>query len=120
MLDPLQVNVAEAGTRHPLQAMHIVLIDLHAKDLRVALNVVPLGVGLQRLLNGGILEPCRQFGRVDQVVDDTLKRRLRKNGSVSKNLILTQKEDVLLYVLHCLRCLESFIAMLLFVMVINA
>lgn len=95
MLDPLQVNVAEAGACHPLQAMHIVLIDLHAKDLRVALNVVPLGVGLQRLLNGGILEPCRQFGRVDQVVDDTLKRRLRKNGSVGKNIILTHKEDML-------------------------
>lgn len=97
MLDPLQVNVAEAGARHPLQAMHIVLIDLHAKDLRVALNVVPLGVGLQRLLNGGILEPCRQFGRVDQVVDDTLKRRLRKNGSVSKNIILKRKTCSCMY-----------------------
>lgn len=73
VLDPLQVNVAEAGACHSLQAMHVVFIDLHAKDLRVALNVVPLGVGLQRLLNGDILEPGGQFGRVDQVVDNTLK-----------------------------------------------
>lgn len=46
VLDPLQVDVTEAGARHPLQAVHIVFIYLHTKDLRVALNVVPLGVGL--------------------------------------------------------------------------
>lgn len=53
--------------------MHVVFIDLHTEDLRVALDVVPLGVGLQRLLDGGILEPRGQFGRVDQVVDDALR-----------------------------------------------
>lgn len=61
VLDPLQVDVAEAGSRHPLQAVHVVLIDLHAEDLRVALDVVPLGVGLQCLLDGGVLEPGGQF-----------------------------------------------------------
>ena len=74
VLDPLQVDVAEAGARHPLQAVHVVLVDLHAEHLRVALDVVPLGVGLQRLLDGGILQPGGQFGGVDQVVDDALKR----------------------------------------------
>lgn len=73
VLDPLQVDVAEAGTRHPLQAVHVVFIDLHTEDLRVALDVVPLSVGLQRLLDAGILEPRGQFGGVDQVVDDTLR-----------------------------------------------
>lgn len=72
VLDPLQVDVAEAGARHPLQAVHVVFVDLHAEDLRVALDVVPLGVGLQRLLHGGVLEPGGEFGGVDQVVDDTL------------------------------------------------
>ena len=72
VLDPLQVDIAEAGARHPLQAVHVVLVDLHAEDLGVSLNVVPLGVGLQRLLDGGVLEPRRQLGRVDQVVDDAL------------------------------------------------
>ncbi|TNN79510.1 hypothetical protein EYF80_010327 [Liparis tanakae] len=66
VLDPLQVDVAEAGTCHALQAVHVVFIDLHTEDLRVALYVVPLGVGLQRLLNGGVLEPGGQFGGVDQ------------------------------------------------------
>lgn len=61
VLDPFQVDVTKAGPRHPLQAVHVVLIDLHAEDLRVALNVVPLGVGLQRLLDGGILQPGGQF-----------------------------------------------------------
>lgn len=75
VLDPLQVDVAETGPRHPLQAMHVVFIDLHTEDLRVALNVVPLGVGLQRLLDGDILQPGGQFGGVDQVVDDTLGGR---------------------------------------------
>lgn len=46
VLDPLQIDVAEAGARHPLQAVHIVFIDLNTEDLRVALDVVPLGVGL--------------------------------------------------------------------------
>ena len=73
VLDPLQVDIAEAGSRHPLQAVHIVFIDLHTEHLRVALDVVPLGVVLQRLLNGGIFEPRGQFGREDQVVDDTLR-----------------------------------------------
>lgn len=73
VLDPLQVDVAEAGARHPLQAVHVVFIDLHTKDLRVALNVVPLSVGLQRLLDAGVLEPRGQFGRVDHVVDNTLR-----------------------------------------------
>lgn len=73
VLNPLQVDVAEAGARHPLQAVHVVFIDLHTEDLWVALNVVPLGVGLQRLLDGGILEPGGQFGRVDLVVDNTLR-----------------------------------------------
>lgn len=72
MLDPLQVDVAETGPRHPLQTVHVVLVDLHAEDLRVPLNVVPLGVGLQRLLDAGIFKPSAQFGRVDQVVDDAL------------------------------------------------
>ena len=75
VLDPLQVDVAEAGTRHPLQAVHVVFIYLHTEDLRVALDVVPLGVGLQRLLDGSIFEPGGQFGRVDQVVDDALGTR---------------------------------------------
>lgn len=75
VLDPLQVDVAEAGARHPLQAVHVVFIDLHAEHLRVALNVVPLGVGLQRLLEDGVLEPGGEFGGVDQVVDDALEVR---------------------------------------------
>lgn len=53
--------------------MHVVFIDLHAEDLRVALNVVPLGVGLERLLKDGVLQPCGELGGVDQVVDDALK-----------------------------------------------
>lgn len=57
VLDPLQVDVAEAGSRHPLKAVHVVFIDLHAEDLRVALDVVPLGVGLQRFLDGGVRQP---------------------------------------------------------------
>lgn len=61
VLDPLQVDIAEAGSRHPLQAVHVVLINLHTEDLRVALDVVPLGVGLQCLLDGGVLEPGGQF-----------------------------------------------------------
>lgn len=80
VLDPLQVDVAEAGTRHPLQAVHIVFIDLHTKDLRVTLNVVPLGIGLQCILDGCILEPGGQFGRVDQVVDNTLKAEGEEDG----------------------------------------
>lgn len=83
VLDPLQVDVAEAGARHPLQAVHIVFINLHTKDLRVALDVVPLGVGLQRLLDGGILEPGGQFGGVDQVVDNTLRGEGRECGGSS-------------------------------------
>lgn len=73
VLDPFQVDVTEAGPGHPLQAVHIVLVDLHAEDLRVALDVVPLGVGLQRLLDGGILQPGGQFGWVHQEVDDALE-----------------------------------------------
>ena len=53
--------------------MHVVFINLHTEDLRVTLDVVPFGVGLQRLLDGGILEPRGQFGGVNQVVDDTLR-----------------------------------------------
>lgn len=73
VLDPLQVDIAEAGTRHPLQTVYVVFIDLHTKDLRVTLYVMPLGIGLQSLLDGCILEPGGQFGRVDQVVDNTLR-----------------------------------------------
>lgn len=73
VLDPLQIDVAEAGACHPLQTVHVVFINLHTEDLRVTLDVVPLGVGLQRLLDRGILEPHGQFGGVDQVVDDTLR-----------------------------------------------
>lgn len=80
VLDPLQVHVAEAGSRHPLQAVYIIFINLHTKDLRVALNVVPLGIGLQGILDGCIFEPSRQFGRVDQVVDNTLRAEEDKGG----------------------------------------
>lgn len=80
VLDPFQVDVAEAGTRHALQAVHVVFINLHAKDLRVTLDVVPLSVGLQRFLDGGIFEPGGQFGRVDQVVDDTLRGERQEEG----------------------------------------
>lgn len=73
VLDPLQVDVAEAGSRYPLKAVHIVFINLHAEDLRVAFDVVPLGVGLQRFLDGGIRKPGGQLRRVDQVVDDALR-----------------------------------------------
>ncbi len=65
VLDPLQVDVAEAGAGHSLQAVHVIFIDLHTEDLRVALDVVPLGVRLQRVLDGGIFEPGGQFGGVD-------------------------------------------------------
>lgn len=78
VLDPLQVDVAKAGSRHALQAVHVVLVDLHAEDLRVALDVVPLGVGLQRLLDGGVVEPGGQFRGVDQKVDDALSREGRQ------------------------------------------
>ena len=81
VLDPLQVDVAEAGARHPLQAVHVVLVDLHAEHLRVPLDVVPLGVGLQRLLDGRILQPGGQFGGVDQVVDDAL----REDGETNRD-----------------------------------
>lgn len=81
VLDPLQVDVAEAGASHALQAVHVVFIDFYAEDLRVALDVVPLGVGLQRVLNGHILQPSGQFRRLDQVVDDALERaREDKDG----------------------------------------
>lgn len=73
VLDPLQVDVTKACARHTLQAVHVVLVDLHAKDLRVSLDVVPLGVGLKRLLDGGVLEPAGQFRGLDQVVDNTLE-----------------------------------------------
>lgn len=76
MLDPLQVDVTEAGTCHPLQTVHIVLIDLYTEHLWVTLNVVPLCVQLQRLLDGLILQPSEQFGRVNQVVDNTLEREM--------------------------------------------
>lgn len=81
VLDPFQVDVAKAGTRHPLQAVHIVLINLHTENLRITLNVVPLGVGLQRLLDSCILEPGGQLGRLDQVVDYTLRIE-RKDGEM--------------------------------------
>lgn len=61
VLDPLQVDVAEAGARHPLEAVDVVLVDFPAEDLRFALDVVPLGVGLQRFLDGGVREPGGQF-----------------------------------------------------------
>lgn len=73
VLDPLQVHVAEAGSRNPLQAVHIVLVYLDTKHLRVSLDVVPLGVGLQRLVDGGVLEPGGQLGGVHQVVNNTLE-----------------------------------------------
>lgn len=82
VLDPLQVDVTKAGPCHPLQAVHIVLIDLHAEDLRVALNVVPLGVGLQRLLDGGILQPGGEFGGVYQKVDDALSGEGRGSNTL--------------------------------------
>lgn len=73
ILDPLQVDVAEAGSRHPLKTVHVVFVNLHAEDLRVAFDVVPLGVGLQHFLDGGIRKPGGQLRRVDQVVDDALR-----------------------------------------------
>lgn len=90
VLNPLQVDVAEAGARHPLQAVHVVLVDLHAEHLRVALDVVPLGVGLQRLLDGGILQPGGQFGGVDQVVDDALRgdRETNRDSRREKDCML--------------------------------
>lgn len=74
VLDPLQVDIAEAGSRHPLKAVYVVFVNLHAEDLRVTFDVVPLGVGLQRFLDGGIRKPGGQLRRVDQVVDDALRR----------------------------------------------
>lgn len=81
VLDPFQVDVAEAGTRHSLQAVHVILINLHTENLRITLNVVPLGVGLQCLLDSHILKPCGQFGRVDQIVDNTLREE-REDGEM--------------------------------------
>lgn len=62
VLDPLQVDVTEAGPGDPLQAVDVVLINLHTEHSRVPLNVVPFGVGLQSLHHGGILQPRLQFG----------------------------------------------------------
>ena len=82
VLEPLQVHVAEAGARHPLQAVHVVLVDLHAEHLRVALDVVPLGVGLQRLLQAGVLQPALQLRGLGQEVDDALQRAREERESV--------------------------------------
>lgn len=89
VLDPLQVDITKAGPRHPLQAVHVVLIDLHAEDLWVALNVVPLGVGLQRLLDGGVLQPGGQFGWVDQKVDDALNGEGREGERLFRLKLVT-------------------------------
>lgn len=59
--------------------MNVVFIDLHAEDLRVTFDVVPLGVRLQRLLDVGVFQPGGEFRRVDQVVDDALKGERRRD-----------------------------------------
>lgn len=66
--------------------MHVVFIDLYTEDLRVTLYVVPLGVGLKRLLDDGILEPGGQFRRMDQVVDNTLTGDREGGRAVRKSL----------------------------------
>lgn len=57
VLDPLQIDVTEAGSGDALEAVDVVLIYLNAEHGRVSLYVVPLGVGHQSLRNRGILDP---------------------------------------------------------------
>lgn len=80
-MDPLQVDVTVAGSGDPLQAVDIVLINLHAEHNWVLLDVMPFGVQLQGFLHGLVFSPYLLFGVDHQVVDDTLKIEIIKNQS---------------------------------------
>lgn len=73
VLDPLQIDVTEAGPGDTLEAVDIVLVYLNAEHGRVSLYVVPLGVGHQSLRDRGILYPRLQLQGLDQVVDYALE-----------------------------------------------